>query len=435
MRLALVILVSLFATPSFASALTFMGKLGERDILVELTQPSDGAVAGRYTFLDTGGDIPLVPVSSEDGLWILNEEAICGDADCELDDMGNVVSAPLAAVWELRYDAATYMATGIRRAVGGKTKQQKLELGTIAWRFLAEEESATPMSLHERSFHLSFEDGGLLDWTSAPYEMVLMDIPLEEGPEQRLGDATFRYVTDPRTRFAYPRAVSLPGGDSVDPVNELLATRHARMNLAAFDCLALQYASYGLSSEWSIRGGHLGDYDSEQVELTYLSPSLASWTQSGSLWCTGAHPYNHHDSYTLDIAKGEPLDLTKIFSAWLPREWGAAPDDIADTTLAHEAPDEFTWGPSPELIAYVREHLPSDISFDDTEMDELCYGDQAIADHLDIRFAPGPSVVFTTSGFPHVMSVCGTDLFTVPLSDLEAFLAPTAKDYFPELAD
>ncbi|SMQ85290.1 hypothetical protein SAMN06295905_2567 [Devosia lucknowensis] len=435
MRFVVILALSLAATPSMAQVLTLGGTVAGRDVVVELTAPNEGAVTGRFAYLDTGGDIPLVAVSHDGATWVVDEEAVCGEADCVLDDSGNVLEAPVAATWDLHYDSATFVATGTRRLQGGKAKAQDIALEVIAWRPLGEAESATPMSLHEHSFYLSFADGGALDWTNSPFEMALLDVPAEEGPATGLGAAQIRDVTDPRTRFAFPRVIAFTGGESVDAVNTILATQHGRMNLAAFDCLAFQYASYGLESRNSIRGGHLGDYDSELVTLSYASPRLVSWTQSGSLWCTGAHPYNHIDSYTYDTATGQPLDWSRIFAEWVPRRWGAAPDDVADLGDVAQAPDEYVWGPSQALIAYVRERLPTDVLFDDVEMDDDCYGEQALSDHMGARFAPGPSVVFTASGYPHVISVCSTDLITVPLADLEAFLAPTAKAYFPELAN
>ena len=243
-------------------------------------------------------------------------------------------------------------------------------------------------------------------------------------------------VTDPRTKFPFPRAVSFADGSPVEAANAILANRHARMNLAAFDCLAFRYASYGVDSEWGIRGGFLGDYDNEYVELTYLSPTLVSWTQSGSLWCTGAHPYNHYDSYTFDVVTAKPLTGKEIMADWVPREWGAAPDEVADTDLAFENPDAYQWGPGPDLIAFVRDHFADDVLSDDPEFDEMCYGEQAIADQLDVRFAAGPSLVFTVNGYPHVMSACMTDLFTLPLAEAKHLLKPEAlAAYFPELAD
>ncbi|MCP8885097.1 hypothetical protein NIM87_16430 [Devosia sp. XJ19-1] len=434
MRFALVCAAALFVFPAHAvDVLTLVGKLGSRDIVVELTPPEAGAVAGRYTFMDTGGDIPLVAVSHDAKGWVLHEEAECGEADCTLDDAGKVVEAPTAAVWTLSYDPDAYVAAGTRAVTTGKAKSQKLELMVMAWRELGPSEETTAFGLHDRSAQFSYMHDWPLDWSGAPYEMTLLDVPLEEGPAEALGDATFRMVTDPRTKVAFPRAVALPDGSPVDPANAILADRHYRMNLAAMDCLALRFASYGIDSEWGMRGGFLADYDNETVTLSYLSPRLVSWTQSGSLWCTGAHPYNHFDSDTYDLKTGKPLDLRTLFSAWVPREYGATPDQIADTDLAQENPDAYQWGPDLDLIAFVRQRMTSDILMGDAEFDEACYGEQAIAEHLDIRFAPGPSAVLTVSGYPHVMSACTTDLFTVPLAEMAQFLTPEARDYFPEI--
>jgi hypothetical protein len=435
MRLAIFCLFALVPVPAFAEVITLGGKLGGRDIVVELTQPSDGAVAGRFAFLDTGGDVPLVAVSDNGKSWVLNEEAPCGEDDCTLDDSGQVIQAPIAAVWELTYDPKTYMATGTRRAEGSKNKAQPLELGVIAWRTLDESEEATAFGLHDRSAALSYMNDWPIDWSGAPYEMMLMDVPLNQGPEQILEGATYNYVTDPRTKFAFPRAIAFADGSSVSAVNAIFADRHARMNLSAFDCLALRFASYGADSEWGIRGGFLGDMDNEQVEVTYLSPLLVSWTQSGSLWCTGAHPYNHFDSYTFDIATGERLDAQAFMADWVPREWNAAPDALADTDLAFENPDAYQWGPGPDLIAFVRERIPQEVMMGDAETDETCYGDQAIAEHLDIRLAAGPSLVFTVNGYPHAVSVCTTDLFTLPLEEVKDMLKPEALAYFPGLSN
>lgn len=435
MRLALLCLLALLPAPAFAEVLTLGGRLGSRDIVVELTQPGDGAVAGRYTFLDTGGDIPLVAVSHDGWSWVLNEEAVCGESDCVLDDDGQVLEAPIAAVWALTYDPRTYIASGTRTIEGGKAKAQPLQLDVIAWRKLGQSEQATAFGLHDRSAQYAYMLDWPLDWSDAPYEMMVMNVPLDLGTEKTLDGARFHDVTDPRTKFAFPRAVAFADGLSVGPVNAILADRHARMNLSAFDCLAYQYASYGLKSENSVRGGHLADYDSEQVTLTYLSPRLVSWTQSGSLWCTGAHPYNHVDSYTFDVATGEALGARDIMADWVPRDYGATPDQVAAADLALENPDAYIWGPGPDLIAFVRERIPDEVLSDDAEFDETCYGDQAIADQLDVRFEAGPSLVFAVTGFPHAISACTSDLFSLPLADARDMLTPRAQDYFPDLAD
>lgn len=430
MRHAAILLALFIATPALGDEVrTFMGEINGREILVELTDAKSGPVVGRYTFKDTGGDVPLLAVSQDGNAFTLHEEAPCDETTCKTDDEGKAVDPPLAAVWELTYDPTEYIATGTRTTLDGKPKTVDLTLEVLAWREVDSSETLTPFGLHDRSAALGFHDGAALDWGAAPYEMSLLEVEFDEAPERRLGEATYRDVTDPRTKFSFPRVTAFADGTPVDKVNAILSERHGRMNLSAFDCLAFRYASYGKGEYMTGTGGTLGDYDSEQVTLSYASPKLVSWVQWGSLWCTGAHPYNHIDSYTYDVESGEPLDPAKVFSAWVPREWGAAVDQVADADAAAANPDAFFWGPSADLVAYVRDNVPKDLF--DEELEGECLTDQSIVEQLDIRFEAGDAVMFTLSGFPHVISVCNGDLFSVGLDELTPFLAKGIEEYFP----
>lgn len=424
-------LLALFATgPALADEVrTFSGTLNGRDIVMELTDGTNGPVVGRYTYMDTGGDIPLLAGPAENGLIVLHEEAPCDETTCRTDDVGKAVDPPIAAVWELTYDAADYIASGTRSALGDKPKPAAVELYATAWRAMDPAETPTPFDLHDRSAAMGFSETMPLDWSAAPYEMSLFDIAYEEGPEQQLGAAHFRDVIDPRTKFAFPRVTAFDDGSPIDKVNAILSERHNRMSLSAFDCLAFRYATYGKGEYMMGTGGTLGDYDGELVTLSYASPRLVSWVQSGSLWCMGAHPYNHLDSFTFDVESGEPLDLAKVFSAWVPREWGGAPGEFASAKAAAANPDAFYWGPSPDLIAYVKRNIPTELF--DAGLAEECLADQQIAEQLDIRFAAGDSVMFTLSGYPHAISVCNGDLFSVRIDAVKEFLAAGAAAYFP----
>lgn len=430
MRHAAILLALSVSTPALGDEVrTFLGALDGREILVELTDAESGPVVGRYAFKDTGGDVPLLALSQEGNAFTLNEEAPCDETTCKTDDEGNAVDPALAAVWALTYDPEEYIATGTRTTLGGKPKTVDVTLELMAWRKLDPSETLTPFGLHDRSAALGFDDGAALDWNAAPYEMSLLDIAFEEGPEQALGAATYRDVIDPRTKFAFPRVTGFADGSPVDRVNAILSERHGRMNLSAFDCLAFRYASYGKGEYMTGTGGTLGDYDGEQVSLSYASPKLVSWVQSGSLWCTGAHPYNHIDSYNYEVETGKPLELSKVFSAWVPREWGATIDEVADADAARANPDAFFWGPNADLVAYVRDNVPENLF--DEDLASECLTDQSILEQLDIRFEVGDAVMFTLSGFPHVISVCNGDLFSVRLDELKPFLAEGIGEYFP----
>lgn len=43
--------------------------------------------------------------------------------------------------------------------------------------------------------------------------------------------------------------------------------------------------------------------------------------------------------------------------------------------------------------------------------------------------------MFVLSGFPHVSSVCNSDLFAVPALEVSGFVHASAENYFPSLAD
>ena len=65
-------------------------------------------------------------------------------------------------------------------------------------------------------------------------------------------------------------------------------------------------------------GGHAGGFDEEDVKVTWLSRALMTVTESGSLDCGGAHPYNHFDAYTFDLARGEYLDWNRCLTPMCP---------------------------------------------------------------------------------------------------------------------
>ena len=64
--------------------------------------------------------------------------------------------------------------------------------------------------------------------------------------------------------------------------------------------------------------GTLGGFDEEDVKVTWLSRALMTVTESGSLDCGGAHPYNHFDVYTFDLLRGEYLTGTGCLTPMCP---------------------------------------------------------------------------------------------------------------------
>lgn len=432
MRLAIPAAVLLSATPSFAvDAITYKGTLGRTEILVEFTDPAAGMMQGRYSYMRVGGDIPLHNLDGIDSFEFA-EEAPCSEATCIPDGDGMVAEPPIGGYWKLNYSADGTMLTGSWTPADKPGKTLDISLTEIGRRALPEGSELTPMELAGSAFLQLFANDEPFSAQTAPYDFAKMDVALTEGDIEAFDGSSFRFVSDPRTRFAFPRVVSLSDGSSPDAANRALANRHARINLAAFSCLnnayaGMSYSAYDVNKE----GGSLGDYDYETVGLSYLSPTVLGWTESGSTWCGGAHPNNHFYSFLIDTRTGSELPLARIFRDWVATSSIADYDASVDPAQALLAPEDYYWAPGQDLIDYVL----ANYTVDDPDHAQECGIEELIASNLDVRFAPGDKVVFTLADLPHAIHACTEDLLTVPLADIPELLAPTAVDYFPSLAD
>lgn len=421
MRLALALL-PLLATPALADAVTYRGTIGSREAVFEFTEPSDGAVAGRFAFLDEGKSMPLNPVSNDGNSWTLAEEGLCTPDTCTFDDDGDASNVPVTAQWQLTLDGTTLTGT---RTGTGKSKQQAIAAQELGRRPF--EGEAIPGTLRDNFFDVYYEP--TLDPTKAVYELALTDVPLVEQSRGRVGDAEIAMMVDPRTKFEFPHVIDLPGNGDVDAANAILDEKHAALSLWALDCLSTAYIAFG-GNQWNLDQASLGYMDEETVEFSFGNSKLISWKESGSTWCGGAHPDNHVVSFTYDLTTGKPFDFSQVLRGWTASSYSEpGPVDVA---AARKNPEEYDWQPDDALIAFIRARIPVDLLGEEPELAETCFGEDAIRGYVDLRFAPGPSVVFTNSGFPHVIGVCDGDLFTVPLAELGDLLTPEAMSYFAD---
>lgn len=423
-------LTVLSAAPAFADAVTYQGTLGGHDILVELTEPGDGAVAGRYTYLSQGADIPLQARSADDHSWVLAEEAPCGEDDCPPGpDMG-VLDPPIGATWTLilSEDGRTLAGTW---QPADKGKSLPIALEPVARRPL--EEAPTPYAMHDRSALLGYDFDKPLTAETAPYDVLRLEVAQQFSEVERAADGSiYNYVSDPRTVVAFPSVLALSDGSSTSAINDTLREHRWRMSLDAFDCKSFVYGGFGRTNDNGVGGGTMGGYEDETVTVNYLSPRVMSWTETGSLFCGGAHPNNHADNYNYDVRTGDPLDLSRIFSGWVATPYGAMPGETADLSTARANPNDYMWGPDEDLAEWVSAHRIPDA---DTQFEDECGIDDLITENLDVRFEGDDKVVFTLTGLPSVMFACSTDLVTVSLADIPELLAPEAKTFFPALAN
>jgi hypothetical protein len=431
MRLAIAAALLLSTAPSFAiDAVTYKGTLGGHDIVVELADPGNGDPVGRYSYMSQGGDIPLNALEEVDGYIGLLEEAPCTETTCVSDDNGVITNKPIGAVWILQY-AADGSLGGNWQAEGKQSKTLDVTLTEIGRRTLPEGTEITPYGLYDSTQQLTYSGGTTFTPEAAPYDFAKMDVLLEEGPVEMLEGSSFRYVTDPRSKFAFPRIVAFADGSSTDAANAALAAEHAQINYFAFDCLSMVYGGFGGRGDMLDMGyGTLGDFDYESVTMAYLSPTLVGWTEGGSTWCGGAHPNNHFDSYIIDAKTGAPFAMGLVFKDWTATTNYDDYDADVDQAAALANPGRYGWQAGQPLIDYV---IANRVVSDDESYETECGIDELIASNLGMRFAPDDTVVFSLVGLPHVIFACGDDLVTVKLADIPQFLAPTAKDYFPAL--
>lgn len=431
MRLAAFVAVLLCTIPAAhaVDAVTYKGTLGGLDIVLELTDGGSGAAVGRYSYMNKGGDIPLNALDAAGGGIALSEEAPCTATTCIAGDDGEITDKPVGATWSL-LPGADGKLTGTWTPAG-KGKTLDIALSEIARRTLSDDTAATPYGLYDSVMSLSYSDVAGFTAEAAPYEFAKMDVALTEGPVETLEGSTYRYVTDPRTKFAFPRIVALADGSSPDAANAALAQRHMQVNYGAFNCLGLVYGGFGGRGDFVGMGaGTLGDYDAEMVTMAYLSPTLVGWTEGGSTFCQGAYPNNHFDSYIVNANSGAPFALGRVFKDWTAtmnyRDYDAEVDQ--DEALAD--PLNYGWQAGEPLVDFVRTARTPDA---DAEFEAECGIDDLIGTNLGIRFAPGDQVIFSLADLPHVSFACGSDLLTVNLADIPQLLTPGAGHYFPAL--
>ncbi|MDB5588034.1 MAG: hypothetical protein JWP26_3004 [Devosia sp.] len=431
MRISVSVLALLaLTTPGFAAeAITYKGTLNGAPIVVELTDPADGPVVGRYSYIEHGVDIPLQAAEGATGQIALTEEAPCAPGLCPVDDDYNVTAWPVAATWTLSI-AVDGSITGTWQPQG-KSKTLAIDLQKAGQRTLPDGTEHTPNGLPDSADALFYSADAELSEQTDPYDVIKLAIPLSEGPLETLDGSHFRYVTDPRTKFAFPRLVDLVDGSDVSAANLALTSAHAGISLGALDCLSQIYAGFGGRDDMLDMGiGTLAGYDDETVIMTYLSPTLTTWTESGSTWCAGAYPNNHDNVFMIDTGTGEPLALARVFKDWVAVSNTTDYTAPVDQATALAAPQDYTWQAGQTLIDYVIAHKTTD----DAASEDDCGINDLIASNLGVRFLPGDKVVFDLEGLPHAILACGEDLLTVKLADIPELLAPTAAEVFPSLA-
>ncbi|MBB1626199.1 hypothetical protein [Achromobacter sp. UMC71] len=404
---ALVLAVlGLLGTPVHAaSRIVYAGKLqGAGDVVMELDSQAaaDGTVSGRYFYPKHGVDIPLkgTPQALNEPRTYYEIKESGGDPESD--------AAPPAATWSGKRDAAGYEGKWVD-ARTGKARSFKL-------RRVAEYDpgALAPDAVQAVTDAISGGVGSGIDVNAgidlrhAPYETLkLAGYAVPVGHDIGNANVAYRLWRDPRTKFSYPRLSRHPDPQVLLRINHLLEQRHWQMNLAALGCMAMIY------TDGNPAAGTLGSYDDENITVDWLSTALMTVTESGSLYCGGAHPDNHFDPYTFDLLRGEYLDWNRIFDAYVPV------DDGLRTA-------------SPALLALMEKARAPLAAQDakgaaDGESLEGC--SDVWPSYLALSVASPGELVLSVSGIGHAMGVCLGPHATVPFQDLRPYLKPGGQAY------
>lgn len=402
------ILTGLVSTPALAQpvtiaqAVSYTGTLGGQAIVLELTELKDGPILGRYSYLSNGADIPLHALSSSPSDTILGEEVPCTSALCERPDGNLVLDPPLGGQFQLHYSVDDTKLTGTWRASASASVELPVELTRFGQRAYDRNDD-----FYYGSFIWSPYDAAIAPNTS-PYDYAKMQVTLTEGPVQTLYGATYREVIDPRTKFPFPRIVSLPGGGDIAPVNTVLDQQRSATNFTGFQCLGWDYLSGGwMALPFGTGGNSLGGIDQDKISIDYLSDTVMTIHQAGISSCNGA-PEDFIEYHTYDVRAGRVLDPSQIFKHW-------------DATSKRPTQPLIYW-----VIAAYRK-----ASGHDANDEAGCVTYDHLDEGLEVSFAQDDVAVFQI-GYIEADSCMGP-IVSVPLADIKDLLTDKATDYFPLL--
>jgi hypothetical protein len=429
---AALLALCLAAVPAFAHAEAYVyeGTIGDKKIAVEFSDepaPGNTDLFGRYFYVDQGADIPLHAIKAQRSRLGLVEEVACVEEknNCPNAQDETPSNPPLGAKWQLEVSDDSETIDG-EFTINGRNLPVHLEI----YGFRDFDTTTGLQGLSAFAAGLWY-DGTVLTFETSPYDYLkATSVKLTEGDPIKMTGGTFRYVTDPRTKFQFPRIVSLDGGEQT-AANAYLEQRHWKMNLDALYCVSQQYQGFGWNG-YNFDAGTLGWWDEETIDVAYLTPTVMSWTESGSLSCGGAHPYNHHEFFNLDVAAGTLLDESRVFRGWIAKNFDS---EIVDLEEARANPSEYQWGPDEELLAFVNAHRATNEELGFTGGEDDCPIDELIPQYLAIGFTGDDVVKFSMDGMPNVVVACGSDLYEAPVANLKDLLTPEAVNYFPSLAN
>ena len=206
------------AATAHAEPVTYAGKLGNIDIVVEFT--GDPATRRR----GTGGPL-LLPLQGRGypfaGEVEQRHRLPAGRGrSLRCQEVRRRPGPPIAAIWRLSSADKGKTLEGTWTA----KKALPLKLTRIASRAQTETPATTPRDLYDFTDMTFSADDAPITMEASPYDYLKLDFAPKADAKAGWPDAAYDYVTDPRTKFARPRIVDLAGGAPIEAANALLQT-------------------------------------------------------------------------------------------------------------------------------------------------------------------------------------------------------------------
>ena len=370
----------------------FEGRLGKSKIIVQLVQTLDDLEgdtrreASRYSYLPGVRDINLMLSSQEKELGFeetpLQPYAFKDAAE---------VDKKLTGRWTLRVTGDT--GAGTWTSPDGK-KTLPIELSRVAD---ISAEQAGP----DRNIQIATYD----DLWAKTVRFA------DAGSAKSFGSVEIRMVKDSAFGASFPILGKFPDAARMAKANAVLLAAHLRAVVQYREC------KNGVPVAWEEADGE----PEFSHDVTYGSPTVLSFNESGSVFCGGAHPSNYVKPVTYDLLAATQmggsylLDLSPLgfgrvlklankderiaFERFALARWKVAADREKDAELASAC--STGW------------------------IDESPEGER----EFDLSFVP-TGLAVTRVDFPHAASVCLSTDFNptiIPWADLKPWLKPGQK--------
>lgn len=231
----------------------------------------------------------------------------------------------------------------------------------------------------------------------------------DAGTAKTFGAVEVRLLKDSAFGTTYPMIGNFPDGNQKARINTMLLKKHMMAVVSNRNCFN------GVSVDWS-------DSETELVlnfDITYATPSLLSYTESGSVFCGGAHPNNYVSPQSFDLNVPSQMG-------------GGIVDDLSPAGFGRL----LKLANKTERIAFERFALGKwrDAAARDTEMGADCstgWIEESADGEKNFRLSfTAKGLAVTRTDYPHVASVC---LFTdfnptiIPWAELKPWVRPDQR--------